>query len=217
MKKAVIFDMDGLMIDSERVTYEGYLAECSERGYEMTYALYQTLLGSPMTAIRATLREYFGEFFPLEEVITAVHRYVENIFSTQGVPMKPGLMEILEYTREHNYKTMVATSSDRDRVDRILTSANIEGYFTDVICGNEVEKGKPHPDIFLKSCEKLKIQPEEAIVIEDSEQGVQAADKAGIDVICIPDMKEPRKEFKDMSLCVVDSLFDAINILETTK
>ncbi|MRM90958.1 HAD family phosphatase [Faecalicatena contorta] len=215
MKKAVIFDMDGLMIDSERLTWEGYQKECLSRGYEMTLDFYMLMLGHPMAAVRKMMREHFGDSFPMEEIIHCVHDRMEFLFSAEGVPKKPGLMEILRFTKENRYLTMVATSSDRARVERILRYAEIEAYFDDIICGDEVVHGKPSPDIFLNGCNKLGVRPEEAYVIEDSEMGILAAHRAGIAVICVPDMKQPEEKYRNMALCVVPSLSEAKAVLES--
>lgn len=214
MKKAVIFDMDGLMIDSERMTYEGYKRECKKRGYEMDIIFYKSLMGYPVKVIKRKLTEHFGEDFPVEEVITAVHEHMELIFMTRGVPVKPGLIELLTYIQNEEYRAMVATSSDRERVDRILKYAGLEDYFDEVICGDEVCLGKPNPDIFLKGLQKLGVSPEEAYVLEDSEKGILAAYRAGIDVICVPDMKEPEEEYRKMAFCVADSLLDVKKLME---
>ena len=215
MKKAVIFDMDGLMIDSERLTWEGYQKECLSRGYEMTLDFYMLMLGHPMAAVRKMMREHFGDSFPMEEIIHCVHDRMEFLFSAEGVQKKPGLMEILRFTKENRYLTMVATSSDRARVERILRYAEIEAYFDDIICGDEVVHGKPSPDIFLNGCNKLGVRPEEAYVIEDSEMGILAAHRAGIAVICVPDMKQPEEKYRNMALCVVPSLSEAKAVLES--
>ena len=112
---------------------------------------------------------------------------------------------------------MVATSSDRLRVNEIFSSAKIESYFDDVICGNEVSKGKPDPEIFLTACKKAKVSPQEALVLEDSESGILAAYAGTIDVICIPDMKYPEKEYKEKTTIILDSLLDVIPYLENTN
>ena len=96
---------------------------------------------------------------------------------------------IRNYLKDNNYKTIVATSSNRDRVDKILAQAKITEFFDDSICGDEVTKGKPNPEVFLKPCQKLGVNVDEAIVLEDSEAGIQASYDANIKVICIPDMK----------------------------
>lgn len=213
MKKAVIFDMDGLMFDSERATYEGYVQICRDYGYEITLEFYKKLLGRPLSTAKKLFREEFGESFPADEIVAKCHAYLEKRFRTEGVPKKKGLMEILEFIRESGMKALVATSSGRDRVDGILQMAGVNGYFMDVICGNEVERGKPHPDIFLKGCEKLGYAPEDTWVLEDSEVGVAAAYSAGIDCICVPDMKEPSEDCKKKAYRIVDSLLDARDII----
>ena len=101
----------------------------------------------------------------------------------------------------------------RDRVDTILAQAHITQYFDDSICGDEVTHGKPHPEVFLKSCEKLGVKTDEAIVLEDSEAGIQAASSAGIKVICIPDMKYPTEEYASKTYKILDSLDEVIDEL----
>lgn len=211
--KAIIFDMDGLMIDSERVTYEGYQIICKKYGYEMDYSFYETLLGFPMAVIRERFLEHFDEHFPMETIIDEVHSYMAIRFEKEGIPMKPGLMEILEFAKKQGYGAAVATSSDRNRVDTILVQAGIEGYFQGVVCGDEVKNGKPNPEVFIKCCEKLAVSPQEAWVIEDSQMGILAASRAGIRCICVPDLKQPEKEYRDLAYDVVDTLTDAIAVI----
>lgn len=213
MKKAIIFDMDGLMIDSERMTWKGYRKFCSEAGYTMELPFYKKMLGHPMKDIRKMMIEEFGEQFPLEEIISKVHADLERQFREEGVPKKPGLDEILEYGKESGYKMLVATSSDRNRVEKILKYAEIEVYFDDIICGDEVENGKPDPEVFINSCKKLHVSPAEAYVIEDSEMGVLAASRAGIDVICVPDMKEPEEKYRQLAFSVVKDLKEAKDLI----
>ena len=214
MKKAVIFDMDGLMIDSERVTYDGYVIECGKLGRTMDKEFYKKLLGCPVPAIHQMFREKFGQAFPIEDIMKIVHEYVERTFEEDGVPVKDGLIALLQYLKTHSYKTIVATSSTRDRVDRILKSAGLTGYFDDSICGNEVTKGKPDPEIFLRACEKLGVKPSEALVLEDSEMGIMAAYSAGIPVICVPDMKYPEETFAGKTAGIADSLNHVLGMIE---
>ena len=145
MIKAVIFDMDGLMIDSERVTFEGYQHIMGQMGLTITSDFYKTLLGKPLKGIFQRFYDVYGNDFPIESVIKDVHAYMANRFETEGVPLKEGLVPLLKYCRENGYRTIVATSSNRNRVDTILRSADIEQYFDDSICGDEVTKGKPDP------------------------------------------------------------------------
>ena len=211
----MMFDMDGLMIDSERVTFEGYQHILSKKGKTITEDFYITLLGKPIKGIFQRFYDVYGNDFPIESVITDVHQYMAERFETEGVPLKTGLVELLKYCREKGYRTIVATSSNRNRVDTILKSADIEQYFDDSICGDEVTKGKPDPEVFLKSCMKLGVNTDEAVVLEDSEAGIQASYAAGIKVICVPDMKQPEPEYAQKTFMIVTDLNKVKDWLET--
>ena len=206
MIKAIIFDMDGLMIDSERVTFECYQEILKGMNLTMDEEFYKTLLGKPLKGIYQRFYDVYGNDFPIEDVIKDVHALMAKRFETEGVPIKTGLKSLLEYLKENNYKTIVATSSNRDRVDTILSQAQITDYFDDSICGDEVTKGKPNPEVFLKSCQKLGVNVDEAIVLEDSEAGIQASYDAGIKVICIPDMKYPEKQYEEKTFEILKDL-----------
>lgn len=205
-KKAVIFDMDGLMIDSERVTFEGYVDLCAKEGKTLTKDIYIQCLGKPHAGIHQVFYDHFGNDFPIPRIMKENQALMAQRFEKEGVPVKEGLVCLLKYLKEKGYKTIVATSSIRSRVDKILQLANITEYFDDSICGDEVEHGKPAPDIFLNACEKLGVQPEEALVLEDSEMGIEAAHRAGIDVICIPDMKYPEKQYEEKCAAIYKDL-----------
>lgn len=217
MIKAVIFDMDGLMIDSERVTFEGYQTVLAKQNLTMSEEFYKTLLGKPLPGIFDQFYQEYGKNFPIESVIKEVHAYMAHRFETQGVPLKKGLLTLLTYLKEHNYKTIVATSSQRHRVDTILSLANLTNYFDDSICGDEVAKGKPNPEVFLKSCQKLGVETNEAIVLEDSEAGIEAAYRANIKVICIPDMKQPEDTYQAMTTTILPDLEKVIEYLKSAN
>lgn len=210
MIKAVIFDMDGLMIDSEQVTCDGYAVSLSKRGYEPSVEFYKTTLGTNVKTTEILYKQQYGDDIPFFEILDEVHQYIENVFQEKGIPVKDGLVELLKYLKSHNYQTIVATSSARDRLDRILKQANLTAYFDDSICGNEVTNSKPDPEIFIKACQKLNVLPSEAIVIEDSEAGIQAAFTASIPVICVPDMKYPHDEYASKCYQIKNSLNDVL-------
>lgn len=210
MIKAVIFDMDGLMINSERVTYDGYVIECGKLGLTMEEEFYKSFLGLPLPTVFQMCYDHFGSSFPMETVLKNVHQYMNDLFEKQGVPVKEGLRDLLKYLKEQGYRTVVATSSTRDRVDKILKQTCLEDYYDDSICGDEVEHGKPNPDIFLKACEKVQVSPSEALVLEDSEMGIQASSSAGIPVICVPDMKYPAPQYAALASRIVGSLTDVL-------
>ena len=216
MIKAVLFDMDGLMIDSERATYNAYVEVMTPLGYSFSEDQYKTLLGKTYRGIIGQFYSMFGEDFPMEKVWDDAHKILDERL-VANVPLKKGLIELLEYLKNNHYKTIVATSSGRERVDKILSSAKITKYFDDTICGDEVTLGKPNPEIFLTACDKLSVTPDEAIVLEDSESGIQAAYSGNIKVICVPDMKYPEKEYEEKVTDMADSLLDVITFLEKNK
>ena len=207
MIKAIIFDMDGLMIDSERVTFECYQERLKDMNLTMDEEFYKTLLGKPIKGIYQRFYDVYGNDFPIQNVIQDVHQLMAERFETEGVPVKKGLVELLHYLKDNNYKTIVATSSNRDRVDKILAQAKITEFFDDSICGDEVTKGKPNPEVFLKSCQKLGVNVDEAIVLEDSE--------ANIKVICIPDMKYPEKQYEEKTFKILKDLTEVTAYLKS--
>lgn len=215
MIKAIIFDMDGLMIDSERVTFECYQERLKDMNLTMDEEFYKTLLGKPIKGIYQRFYDVYGNDFPIENVIQDVHQIMAERFETEGVPVKKGLVELLHYLKDNNYKTIVATSSNRDRVDKILAQAKITEFFDDSICGDEVTKGKPNPEVFLKSCQKLGVNVDEAIVLEDSEAGIQASYDANIKVICIPDMKYPEKQYEEKTFKILKDLTEVTAYLKS--
>ena len=215
MIKAIIFDMDGLMIDSERVTFECYQERLKDMNLTMDEEFYKTLLGKPIKGIYQRFYDVYGNDFPIENVIQDVHQLMAERFETEGVPVKKGLVELLHYLKDNNYKTIVAASSNRDRVDKILAQAKITEFFDDSICGDEVTKGKPNPEVFLKSCQKLGVNVDEAIVLEDSEAGIQASYDANIKVICIPDMKYPEKQYEEKTFKILKDLTEVTAYLKS--
>ena len=212
--KAVVFDLDGLMIDSERVTYEEYKRKLDLLGYhDFTEDLYKQCLGKNKQGICQVFLDHYGNDFPMQEVWDDVHIWIDERLKQQ-VPKKKGLDVLLLWLKQHQIKTIVATSSSRQRVDEILKNADILPYIDDSICGDEVTHGKPDPEIFLKACEKAGVSIKDAIVLEDSEAGIEAAYRGGLDVICIPDMKYPEHIYQVKTTAIFSSLDDVIDYLK---
>ena len=214
MKKAVIFDMDGLMIDSERVTYEEYQQALNKLSYEFNDTMYRTCLGKNKASVYQIFFKHYGDNFPMDQLWEIVHLALDQRLE-QNVPLKTGIIELLTFLKERHYKIIVATSSTRSRAEKLLKTANIYHYFDDLICGDEVTYGKPNPEIFLTACQKLGVTKEEALVLEDSEAGITAAHTGGIDVICIPDLKYPDEEFASKTLKIYNSLLEVIEHLKS--
>ena len=214
MIKAVIFDLDGLLLDSEIVAFKVY----EELGKRFSFTLtlpdfMQNFCGQPLRRNVAYCNERFQLPWSFEEAVEEVLR-IEKRLLDEGVDVMPGAKELLAYLKENEYKTCVASSSARERSMRLLEQHNLVHYFDDFVFGPEVEKGKPNPDIFLKAAEKLDVKPEECLVLEDSQAGIQAAYSANMKVICIPDLKYPTEEYVKKATAVKDSLFDIIEFLQ---
>ena len=194
MKKAIIFDMDGLMIDSERVTYNEYVKKLKILGYDdFTEKIYRQCLGKNKEGICQVFFNQYGDDFPMIEVWNDVHDWIDESLR-KYVPKKKGLDNLLKYLKENNYLTIVATSSGRTRVNEILKNAHIIEYFDDSICGDEVSKGKPNPDIFLKAAKEINVKPEDCFVVEDSPAGIKAAFSGGMKGIHVEDLKVADEE-----------------------
>ena len=217
MIKAVIFDLDGVVIDSEPVAY-GILQELAGLyGRKISLKDYTTnYLGRTVAMAMRTMVESFSLPISSDELF-AKYTEKEKIKTEEGIPLKQGARELLVYLKENGYKTIVASSSTRERAVKILKDNNIIQYFDDLVFGYEVPRGKPYPDIFLKALEKLGVEKNEVVIIEDSEAGISAGFAAEIPVICIPDMKVPDKEHLRKTAFVMDSLNDVKAYLEKPR
>ena len=210
----VIFDMDGLIFDTERLSFNAWRDICAEIGYEMDRAFYCTLIGRNLKGFGKLMIEKFGEDFPLESLYEKKIKHQMKAIEKDGIPLKRGLHELLNYLKENGYKVAVATSTSRDRAEYLLKLGGVLEKADYVICGDEVVNSKPDPEIFLKAAEKLGVEPKECMVLEDSGAGIEAAYSAGMLGVNIPDMKEPDENMKSKSYRICESLLDVIDILE---
>lgn len=217
MIKAVIFDLDGVVIDSEPIAYSILQELAGEYGHTIPLKDYTTkYLGRTVAMGMQTMIDSFGLTISPNELF-AKYSAKERLKAEEGIPLKPGAMELLSYLKDNGYKTIVASSSTRERAVKILSDNGVLKYFDDLVFGYEVPRGKPFPDIFIKACEKLGIKKSESIIIEDSEAGIDAGFSAGIPLICIPDMKKPDKEHLRKTTFVMSSLYDVIKHLKKPR
>jgi len=211
--KAVIFDLDGLLIETEIVSYKIYKELLQKYGYEFSVEEY-TRTYSGKTEIRnvMTLIENYQLPWTVEQGLSEILR-VEDRMISEGIALKKGARELLSYLKENNFKTAIATSSTRDRAITILNQHNFVKYFDEFVFAEELTNGKPNPEVFIKACEKIRERPENCLVLEDSEAGIQAAYTANIPVICIPDLKMPAQEYLNKTRAVLTSLDKVIELL----
>jgi beta-phosphoglucomutase-like phosphatase (HAD superfamily) len=206
MIQGVIFDMDGLMLDTEpayRVAWQQASAEC---GFDLPDALYFTLVGRSRIEGEETLAAAFGPGFPLNAFHEACLRHEAAVFDTTPPLKKPGLYELLDLLDSRRVVKAVATSTVRETAMTQLAAAGLLDRFDVVTTGDEVANGKPAPDLFLLAAERLGIEPVHCLVLEDAEAGVIAAHRAGMMVFMVPDVKPPSPEVQRLANGVFESL-----------
>lgn len=210
----IIFDMDGLMFDTEKISFISWRDSAARYGYQIDDEIFRKTIGANLISTKDIYFKHFGSSFPIEEIISERVRISDEIIRLNGVPIKKGLYELLDYFSQINIKKAVATSTSRKRALNLLKLAGIDGEFDYVLCGDQIEKSKPDPEIFLKVSDKLGCSPKKCLVLEDSEAGIEAAYKAGMFSIMIPDMKEPNELTETLILKKLDNLLDVKYFLE---
>lgn len=210
---AIIFDMDGLMLDSQRIGLRTWHQVCAEWGYAFKDEYYQAVVGQTVPDIELAYKRIFGPDMPFAEMYEARKGYVETLMQTEGIPHKPGLIELLDWVDATGLPKAVATSTDRTQAIKRLTHANILHRFTISVCGDEVEQGKPAPDIFLAAAKKLQTPPPHCLVLEDATAGVLAAHAAGMTAMMVPDLVQPRAEVAALAHAVVPTLHEAMPLI----
>lgn len=219
MKKmdAIIFDMDGVLIDSERISFKCFQEVFKEYNYKMEEKFYLKLIGRNVKSIKEIMEKEYGLDFPFDTIYKKKAQLALETTNTNGVIIKPGVHELLDYLNEEDYKIAVATSTRRERALELLQEANIKDKVNFVVCGDEVENSKPDPEIFLKAAKGLDVDPEKCIVIEDSDAGITAAHAAKMTGIHVPDMKQLEEETKELAFKVCKSLEAVREYLEEIK
>lgn len=188
--EAVIFDMDGVIFDTERVYLEDWIKVFKQYGYDMKKEIYVSVMGTGRKNVKRVFIKEFGEELPIEEMYIIKDKLLVEAIENNKIPLKLGAIELLDFLRENGYKIALATSAKRDRMEKQLNGANIKEKFDTLVCGDDVERAKPNPDIFLKAANKLGVSPENCIVVEDSCAGIEAAHNAKMMGLHVEDLKE---------------------------
>ena len=186
--KLFIFDMDGTMFDTEPISYASWRMICREYGYELTEELFRSVIGMDNRRIAAVFCQYFGEAFPYEEIRKKKVVHQLQFYKEHAIPVKSGLKELLAYARQCRSACAVASSSPKSQIRFLLEKTGLASYFSVVQSGEDVAHGKPAPDIFLEACRQAGVKPEQALVLEDSRNGLLAAHAARISSVFIPDI-----------------------------
>ncbi len=190
--RAVLFDLDGTLIDSERHNLVAWRAACAHHGFALSDAFYHSLIGLSKVKADERLQEEFGpgcDVVALRETRREIFYHAWD--NGSPVPWKPGLDSLLPWLEQRGVGRAVATSSSQPEAFAKLTRARLVEHFSVVVCGDEVPAGKPAPDIFLEAARRLDVDPSRCLVVEDSPWGVLAARRAGMEVVYIPDLLGP--------------------------
>ena len=193
-KKAVIFDMDGVIFDTEKVYLDIWTEVFEKYGYKMTKELYVTVMGTGRKNVIKTFLENFGDDLPIEKMYEEKDNQLFYRIENQGIPLKEGVKELFSMLKEKDYKIALATSAKRERVEKQIKDKWLKESFDAIVCGDDVEKGKPSPDIFLKAAKEIDVEPENCFVVEDSPAGIKAAFSGGMKGIHVEDLKVADEE-----------------------
>jgi len=187
----IIFDMDGLMFDTERLAISAWQKAGMKFGYNIKSSFYIETSGIKIENTEIIFKKHFGADFPFYEIEKLKEKYLLYEIEKKGLPIKNGLFKLLKYLKTKKVSQAIATSTRREIAEKYLSYANIGKEFNIIMCGDDVEKGKPEPDIFLAVARKIDCIPEKCIVLEDSVNGILAAHRANMIPILVSDINEP--------------------------
>jgi HAD superfamily hydrolase (TIGR01509 family) len=211
---AVIFDMDGLLFDTEALWQEALLSAAAEDGHEIPDEVFNRSIGVRRSQCRGLFLSHFGEDFPFDDFHANWSRHFWLIAENK-LSLKPGALELLEILDQFKLPRAIATSSSRTTVDRHLASHRLINRFDQIICRGDYENGKPAPDPFLKAAERLGVEPRLCLALEDSHVGVRSASAAGMMTVMVPDMLEPTDELRALCVLVARDLNQVRELVRT--
>jgi HAD superfamily hydrolase (TIGR01509 family) len=213
--KAVIYDMDGLLLDTERISLTTFVAACRELGFEPDLAVYYRCIGTTSVRTREIFQEGFGSSFPLDDVYALWRIKYQDELTLKPIPLKDGAVEMLKSVRSRRVPQAVVTSSRINSARLKLTNTGLIEYFDFILGGDQITRGKPDPEIYTTACHKLDIGPACCLALEDSDNGVRSAFGAGLRVIQVPDMLKPCDEVLGLGHSILTSLVEAREVVKS--
>ncbi|MBQ9118898.1 MAG: HAD family phosphatase [Lachnospiraceae bacterium] len=212
--KAVVFDMDGVIFDSERAVLQGWLQIAERNGIVGLEEVFYRCIGTNITTTKEIFLAHYGEDFPFDQYKQESSAWYHANFDHGRLPMKPGIVELLQYLKAQGYRIGLASSTRIAVVTHQIEAAGLMPYFDHLTGGDMLKRSKPEPDIFLMACEQLGVAPSEAIAIEDSFNGIRSASRAGMFPIMVPDMIAPDEEMRQTAALICPDLFAVKEWLE---
>ena len=211
--KGVISDMDGVILDTEKLYVRFWCEAANFYGYPMQRHHALSIRSMARMFVIDKLKGYFGEDFDYHAVHAKRIELMDKYIEENGIEAKQGAETLLSYLKQNGYKVALATATAPDRATAYLERLDLLKYFDEIVCASMVEKGKPEPDIYLYAAEKLGLEPHECIALEDSQNGIKSASSAGCKTVMVPDLDGPTDEIKPLLYAVADNLTDVIKLL----
>ena len=215
--KAVIFDMDGVIFDSERIIIELWEDFGEKNNMPHMHDVTIRCVGLNDKATEEVFKEVYGDDYDYRRFQKIISKQYHEMADGGKLPMMIGVREILDYLKDNGYKIALASSTRTEVVTNQLKAANIYDYFDKVVCGDTVTHSKPHPEIFLKAADQLGVDITKVYIIEDSFNGIRAAHAAKAMPIMVPDMIEPDDEMREKSFKILNNLLEVIDFLKTVN
>lgn len=213
--KAIVFDMDGVIFDSERLVIECWKPVAEKYHIpDIEQACFECMgINAALTKEKMLVR--YGQDFPYDTYKAEMSALFHERARGGKLPKKEGVIELLTYLKEKDYRVALASSTRREVVERELKEGGLYDFFDAVICGDMVSRSKPAPDIFLKACEVIGADPQDTLAIEDSYNGIRAAKAAGMKPVMVVDLAQPTEEMRQITYKIYDSLLELLTFLRS--
>ncbi len=214
MVRGLILDMDGLMLDTEKLLIRFWMQAAQEAGFDMRFEHVLGIRSLAAVYAKPKLQGIFGEDFNYEAIRARRRELTAAHLEQYGIEKKPGLTELLDFAKANGILLAVATATDRERANSYLAQAGVRDYFDAFICGDMVTKGKPDPEIYLTASGALHLPPEDCMALEDSPNGIRSAHAAGCKAVMVPDLTQPEEDLQPLLYACVPTLADVIPLLK---
>lgn len=212
--KTIVFDMDGVLFDTERICQDSWMAVADKRGLPEMEKIFPRCIGRNAAGSRRIVLEAYGEDFDYDSFRAEASAWFWDYIQKNGLPVMPGAERLLEWLKENGWTVGLASSTRRSTVMDHLERSGFQKYFSVVVTGDMVEYSKPRPDIYLLACRELGVQPEQAYAVEDSPNGIRSAAAAGMRPLLVPDMIQPDEEIQRLSWRMFSNLEEVLDALK---